>query len=137
MVLNTSSSVSSRVRRSIILSEPGILYCVGFNAMSRSSFFIFFKDCVMTYARFSKLLKRRLLLEPNPASEQKINSLQPKSRIMVVSRGFKVVYLLNHLNLLLLFWISYYVILIMNYYRSNVELAVSVSMWSWQMLMWS
>ena len=43
------------------------------------------------YERLPKLLNLRLFTLPSPASEQKMNSLQLKSRIIVDSSGFKVV----------------------------------------------
>ena len=91
MELNTSSSFSSSVWRSIKRSDLSLRNCSGLRAISRSSFFIFFKEWVMIYARFPSMLNRRLLALPSPASEQKMNSLQSKSCRIFDSKGFKVV----------------------------------------------
>ena len=64
-------------------SLPEALKNFGLRAVSRSSFFMRFKEWAMTYFRFPKLLKVRLEALPRPASEQKINSEQSKSRIIL------------------------------------------------------
>ncbi len=56
--------------KSINLSDPIFLYCVGFKGISLSSFFIFLRDCVITYFLFPIEFRNLLFLEPSPESEQ-------------------------------------------------------------------
>src|SRR5699024_325452 len=89
-----SSDLFLRLRTSskfTFLLLPGIRHPLGSRAHSFKNFFSFLIDCVVTNARFPRVLYIRFLFEDRPASVHTTNFERLKSFRIRRSNGFKVV----------------------------------------------